>query len=79
MRRALAAFAVLAIVFSTSQVAGTERMPPKRYVQSVAAVQAGPSDRARSSRKLDPRREFSATSDFRAEELIPDICKGCSS
>jgi hypothetical protein len=79
MRRVLAAFAVLTIVFSTSQVVGMERTPPKRQVQSAAAVQARPSDRVTSSRKVSASRTISATSDFRAEDLIPDICKGCSS
>jgi hypothetical protein len=79
MRRFLAALALLAIASSTSQAAGVERTPPKRHVQSIAAAQARPSDRVMPSRKVDPKREFSATSDFRAEELIPDICKGCSS
>jgi hypothetical protein len=79
MGRFLAAFALSALVFSTSQAGGMEQMPPKRHVQSIAAVQARPSDRVMPSRKLDPGRQFSATSDFQADKLIPDICKGCSS
>lgn len=78
MRRFLAALALLAIASSTSQAAGMERMPPKRHAQSVAATQATPFERV-SSRKVDPGRQFSATSDFRADKLIPDFCKGCSS
>jgi hypothetical protein len=79
MRRFLAVLALLAITSSTSQVAGMERTTPTWHAQSIAAGQARPSERVVSSRKVDPRRQFSATSDFRAEELIPDICKGCSS
>ena len=79
MRRFLAVLALLAITSSTSQVAGMERTTPTWHAQSIVAGQARPSDRMVSSRKVDPRRQFSATSDFRAEELIPDICKGCSS
>jgi hypothetical protein len=79
MRRFLAAFALLAIASSTSHAAGMERTPPEQHIQSIAVGQARPSDRVASSRKVDPGRQFSATSDFRAEKLIPDICKGCSS
>lgn len=79
MRRFLAALALLAITFGTSQAVGMERTPPARHAQSIAAVQARISDRVASSPKANPRRQLSATSDFRAEEIIPDICKGCSS
>lgn len=79
MRRVLAAFAMLAIVFSTSQAAGMERIPSKRHAQSAAAVQARSSERRMPSRKVSASPAISATSDFRAEDLIPDICKGCSS
>ncbi len=79
MRGLLAAFVTLAIVFSTSQVSGMERTPPKRHVQSAAANQARPTDRTMSIRKVNASRTISATSDFRAEDIIPDICKGCSS
>ncbi len=79
MRRVLAAFAMLAIVFSTSQVAGMERTPPKPNAQSAQAVQARSSERTMPSRKVSASPSISATSDFRAEDLIPDICRGCSS
>jgi hypothetical protein len=79
MRRFLAALALLAITPNTGPAAGMERTPPKRHSQSIATVEAKMSNRVVSSRKVDSRRQFSATSDFRAEELIPDICKGCSS
>jgi hypothetical protein len=79
MRRFLAVLTLLAITSGTSQVAGTEQTTPTRHAHSVAGGQAKPSERVVSSGKVDLRRQFSATSDFRAEELIPDICKGCSS
>ena len=79
MRGFLAAFAVSVLMFSTSQVAGSERLSPKRSVQPPAAVQVRSSNRPAMSRKVDIGRQFSATSNFRAEDLIPDICKGCSS
>jgi hypothetical protein len=79
MRGFLVVLALLAITSSTSQAAGMERTTPMWHAQSIAAGQVRPSERVVSSRKVDPRRQFSATSDFRAEELIPDICKGCSS
>jgi hypothetical protein len=79
MRLFLTALALLAITSSTSQAAGMERTLPKRHAQSIAAAQARPPDRVVSSRKVDPGRQFSATSEFRADEIVPDICKGCSS
>jgi len=79
MRRLLTALALLAITSCSSHAAEMERTPPKRHLQYIAAAQARPSDRMASSRKVDPGRQFSATSDFRAEKLIPDICRGCSS
>ncbi len=74
----LAASVMSALVWGTSQVAGSEQPPPKREVQSVAVSQTRLSDRA-PTRKVGGKRQFSATSDLRAEDLIPDICKGCSS
>ena len=79
MRGFLVVLALLAVTFSTRQVAGMERTTPTWHAQSISAGQVRPSERLVSSRKVDPRRQFSVTSDFRAEELIPDICKGCSS
>jgi hypothetical protein len=78
MRRLLAIFAMLAVVCSTSQAAGMERALPKRQIQPASAAQAKPSDRIKSNRELNARRTISAASGFRAEDLIPDICKGCS-
>jgi hypothetical protein len=40
MRRVLAVFAMLAIVFSTSQVVGLERIPSKRHAVSGEVVRA---------------------------------------
>jgi hypothetical protein len=79
MRGFLVALAVSALVFSTSQAAGSERPPPKRSVHSPVAIRTPSSHRAAMSRKPDVGRRSSALSDFRAEDLIPDICKGCSS
>ena len=79
MRGFLAAFVMSALVLSTSQVAGSERPPSRPAVQSAAAIQMRVSDRTPSNRKNGGKRQFSATTDFRAEDLIPDICKGCSS
>ncbi|WP_173640773.1 MULTISPECIES: hypothetical protein [Bradyrhizobium] len=44
-----------------------------------AAGQAKSPDPVMSIRKAGPKRQFSATPGFRAEEFIPDICKGYSS
>ena len=78
MRGFLAAVAVSALMFSTAQAAGSERSP-KRSAYTNVSVQVPSSHRAAISRKTDVGRQFSATSNFRAEDLIPDICKGCSS
>jgi hypothetical protein len=79
MRRFLPACAILAEIFSTRQVAGQERPQQQRPFESAAAVQARRFDPAMSGRKVSARHAISATSAFRAEDLIPDICKGCSS
>lgn len=78
MRALLAALAAFALVFGTSEATGAEQPAAKRLVQRAAAVQAQPSTRD-VGRKADARRQFSATQDFRAQDLIPDICRGCSS
>jgi hypothetical protein len=79
MRRFLSACAFLAAIFSTGLVAGQERPQQQRPFESAAADQARRFDPAMSGRKVSARRAISATSAFRAEDPIPDICKGCSS
>jgi len=78
MRGFLAA-SLSALVFTTNQAVGSERPHPKWPVQSASAIQSIPSDRAALNPKLDIRRQFDPTQNFRAKDLVPDICKGCSS
>jgi hypothetical protein len=62
-----------AVLFGTSQIAANERMPFNRHhVDPAAKVGI---DRMTSSRRGTNKREIRVTSDFRAEDLIPDICK----
>lgn len=50
----------------------------RHHVDPVAKVETISRERAAPGRKATVKRDISATSDFRAEGLIPDICKGCS-
>ena len=79
MQRLLSALVLCSVLFGASEVAGTERMDPKRYLGSSISVQAKPSVRMMSGRNARPDRGISPIPTFRAEEIVPDICKGCSS
>lgn len=78
MRRWLVASALLAATSSITQVAGKERALPKQQVQPTATLRARPSDGTIARRRIDAKR-LNGTSDFRAKDLIRDICRGCSS
>ncbi|MCB1392900.1 MULTISPECIES: hypothetical protein [unclassified Nitrobacter] len=79
-RRILAILTMFAILFGTSQVAAMERPHSTRHQADPAAkVRVVSPDQSTANQKVTRQRAFSITSDFRADELIPDICKGCSS
>lgn len=79
-RLILAILTMCAVLFGTSQVAAMERSHSKRHQADPAAkVRMASPDQSTTNRKMIRKRAFSVSSDFRADELIPDICKGCSS
>jgi hypothetical protein len=80
MGRGLAILTSLAMMVATSQAAANVRLASKRHHADPAAkVETISQQRTTSGPKATVKRDISATSDFRAEDLIPDICKGCSS
>jgi hypothetical protein len=80
MGRGLAILTSLAVMVATSQAAASVRLVSKRHhADPPAKAETISQERTASRRKATVKRDISATSDFRAEDLIPDICKGCSS
>jgi hypothetical protein len=76
----LAVLALLAVLLGTSQVAADERQLSKRHqLDPAAKVEMNSPDKAMLNRRTGPKGGIKVISDFRAEDLIPDICKGCSS
>jgi hypothetical protein len=79
MRRLPISLLLLALVASANQATARERWAPKRYAQSAATVQSTPSDQAKPGPTRNNGGAVGGDAQFRAERLIPDICKGCSS
>jgi hypothetical protein len=80
MRGLLAAFVVFAMLFSATEAAGEQRKKPKQHGSANAAVQTGAPERPAAGRNTRSNRTTTVvTPPFRAEEIVPDICKGCSS
>lgn len=79
MQRLLAALVLFSMLFGASEVAGTERSDPKRNLSSNISVQTKPTLRMMPGRTARPERAISPPETFRAEDIVPDICKGCSS
>jgi hypothetical protein len=79
MQRLLAALVLFSVLFDVSELAATERMDPKRHAGSKISVQAKPTLRMMSGRNARSDRAISSDATFRAEDIVPDICKGCSS
>jgi hypothetical protein len=80
MHGLLAAFIAFAMLFSASEAAGAQRTKPKQHGSSnAAAVQAEAPQRTMSSRGTRSHRASDGKPAFRAEEIVPDICRGCSS
>ncbi|KRR19802.1 hypothetical protein CQ13_33120 [Bradyrhizobium retamae] len=80
MRGLLAAFVVFAVLFSATGTADAQRKKPKQPGSANAAVQTEAPKRPVSGRNT---RSTGATTvvipPFQAEEIVPDICRGCSS
>jgi hypothetical protein len=80
MRGLLAAFVVFAMLFGATEAAGAQRKKPKQPGSANAAVQTEAPERPVSGRNTRPNRATTVViPPFRAEEVVPDICKGCSS
>lgn len=79
MQRLLSALVLFSVLFGASEVAGAERMDAKRHPRSSTSVQTKPSTRMMAGRDARPDRAISSTATFRAEDIVPDICRGCSS
>jgi hypothetical protein len=79
MRGLLATFIGFAMLFSVSEAAGAQRDKPQQQSSSSAAAQADASQRPVSGRDIKSKSAISGSPTFRAEDIVPDICKGCSS
>lgn len=80
MQRLLSALVLFSVLFGAGEVAGAERMDAKRHHPgSSMSVQTKPSMRMMAGRNARPDRAISSTATFRAEDIVPDICRGCSS
>jgi hypothetical protein len=79
MRALLAALVVFAVLLGACEATGAERLKPKRHGSANAAVQTaapkqmvpGRGKRSNPATRTDPT--------FRTEDIVPDICNGCSS
>lgn len=78
MRGLFATFIAFAMLFSVSGAAGAQRDKPQQS-SSNAAAHADASQRPVSGRDTRSRSAISVSPTFRAEDIVPDICKGCSS
>jgi hypothetical protein len=79
MQGLFAAFIAFAMVFSASEAAGAQRTKPKQHGSSSAVVQTEAPQRTISGRSTRSHGASDRKATFRAEEIVPDICKGCSS
>ncbi len=79
MRGLLAAFIAFALLSSASEASGAQRTKSKQHSTSKAVVQTGALQPKVSARSTSSNRAASTSPSFRAEDIIPDICKGCSS
>jgi len=75
MRGFLAALAMIALLFGASGAAGAAANKQVRH----PAAQAEVHTHTASGRGSGSHRATSTSPAFRAEEIVPDICKGCSS
>jgi len=79
MRGLFAAFIAFALLFSATEAAGAQRYKSNQQGSSSAAVHADAPQRPVSGRNTRPKTAISASPTFRAEDIVPDICRGCSS
>ncbi len=79
MHGVLAAFIAFATLFSASEAAAAQRTKLKQHSGSNAVVQTEAPQQIPSGRSTRSNRAGDRNPVFRAEHIVPDICKGCSS
>lgn len=79
MRGLLATFIAFAMLFNASEAAGAPREKAQQQGRPSAAAHAEATQRPVSGRNTTSKNAISASPTFRAEDIVPDICKGCSS
>ncbi len=80
MRGLLAVFVLFAMLFSATEAASAQRKKPKQLGSANAAVQTEAPEPPVSGRNTRSNRATTVViPPFRAEEVVPDICRGCSS
>jgi hypothetical protein len=79
MRGLLAASIALAVLFIAGESTGAQQTKPKQHSGSNAVVQTEAPQRAISAQNTRSNRATRMSPTFRAEDIVPDICKGCSS
>lgn len=79
MHGVLAAFIAFATLFSASEAAAAQRTKLKQHSGSNAVVQTEAPQQIPSGRSTRSNRAGDRNLVFRAEHIVPDICKGCSS
>jgi hypothetical protein len=79
MRSLVAALVAFAMLVSASEATGAGRTTPKQHGTSNAIVQTEAPQRSLSGRSARSNRAGGMSPTFRAQDIVPDICKGCSS
>lgn len=77
-RPLVSALLALALLLSATELAGAQQKPLKRPDGANAVVQTSSPERTMRGRTTRTKRNISMDT-FRAEEIVPDICRGCSS
>lgn len=77
-RPMVSALLALALLLSATELAGAEQKRSKRPDGANAVVQTSSPERTMHGRLTRTKRNISMDR-FRAEEIVPDICRGCSS
>jgi hypothetical protein len=79
MHGLFAAFIAFAMLFGASEAVGAQRTKPQQHSSSNAVVETEAPQRTLSGRSTRSNRASDRNLTFRAEDIVPDICKGCSS
>jgi len=79
MRGFLPALAAFAVLFGAGEAAGAQPTKHRPAGASNPVVQMEAGSKTVSGRNTTSDRAISTSRTFRAEDIVPDICKGCSS